>query len=303
MVATKQKTKTKNNDEEISQKLLEVLKKGQKPWIKPWKEGGYANLLTKHPYKGGNIFLCNLDVIANNYSSNFFIGMGQARSMNWWIRKGSKATKLFWFSHKFCGYHKDVNGDRLQDENGEPVPMYRPTFKWFNVFNIDVVDDSKSSTKIKDYIPRQQNEPVPLFEEAEEFISAQEADIREEGSRACYFPILDRIYVPPRERFLSAEGRYATLVHELTHWTGHKTRLNRKIADGSGSFDKRQYAFEELIAEIGSALVCQEFNIASDLENHGNYLQSWIKLLEDKEASFFSALRKAQQAKNYLLSR
>lgn len=168
----------------------------------------------------------------------------------------------------------------------------------FNLFNLDQIDNVPD--ELKDEIIAQ---PKPGFDfnaQAEEFLQATGAKITHRGNRAFYRPSTDEIILPQPEAFITPENYYATACHELTHWTGHKSRLAR---DFEGRFGDESYAFEELIAELGASFLCGHFGfIDATIENHASYLSSWIKVLKNDKNAIFIAARHASSAYDYLLS-
>nr|WP_221893249.1 zincin-like metallopeptidase domain-containing protein [Pusillimonas minor] len=136
---------------------------------------------------------------------------------------------------------------------------------------------------------------------AENFLLASGAAITHKGGRAFYRPSTDEIYVPPREAFTTPENYYATVLHELTHWTGHASRLDRNFSKTS-RFGDESYAFEELVAELGAAFLVGHFGfVAATVENHASYMASWIKVLKNDKNAIFTAAKHAGAAMDYLL--
>ena len=130
------------------------------------------------------------------------------------------------------------------------------------------------------------------------FFAATGADIRtSDEPQAYYNPVADFIHMPPIATFHNAAGFYATLAHEATHWTGHKSRLDRL-----GRFtDRKAYAFEELIAEIGNCMTCARLGLTPDFDQSGAYVQSWLRALKDDKRLIFKAASEAQKAAEWLM--
>ncbi|WP_324777836.1 ArdC family protein, partial [Ralstonia pickettii] len=149
-----------------------------------------------------------------------------------------------------------------------------------------------------------ENEGTPEFEpiaQAEHVLAASGARITWEGARAFYRPSTDEIYMPTRERFAQPVNAYAVALHELTHWTGHESRLGR---DFSGRFGSEAYAFEELVAELGSAFVVAHLGLeGARLENHASYVQSWLKVLKNDKNAVFTASRHANAAYQLIMQK
>ena len=183
-------------------------------------------------------------------------------------------------------------------DNGEVEKKFWKTFKWINVFNVACIDDSASKKKIDDFLPNEQVNTEPRIDAIESTISKNNPKIEYGSDRAFYTPSTDEITLPAYGQFHSAIAYYATLLHELCHWTGHESRCNRKISNRFGNAD---YAFEELIAELGSAMLCSEFNIDSQLDNHASYLSNWLDILKQDKKAFFKASSLAMNAANFIL--
>lgn len=275
----------------VADKLLGLMESGTLPWHKPWSTVPYANALSGHQYQGINPLLAQVDVMSSGYSTTLFAGIAQAKQKGWKIRKGSKATWLRW-GGTVC--KRTENADGVMEEK------YFRSFKWLKVFNLDCFDDSDSGTKISSVLAKYQGteNTEPRIEEAERLIAAQQAKIQFGGNRACYSPSRDRIQLPTYESFSNAVYYYATAIHEHVHWTGHSSRLNRDLKN---SFGTKEYAFEELVAELGAAFVCNELGIVPKMEHHASYLDSWISILKDDNRAFFKASALAREAATLLL--
>ena len=273
----------------VSQKLLSLLEAGVKPWSKPWvspRSQEFRNVFSDQPYSGVNPLLCAVDCLASGYSSGLFVGFHQAIEKGWAIRKGSKSTWICW-------------GGSYAKENEQGDIEYRSAFKWLNVFNLDCIDDSESDIKIADLIPPQKSrpepDPIPVFDA---IVSRSGADIRYGGDRAFYTLAGDFIGLPEKSSFVDSLAYYSTAIHELTHWTGHPSRLDRDL---SGRFGSQSYAFEELVAEMGSAMVLSHYGHEQRLPDHADYLGSWIKILKDDKKAFLKAAGLATKAASYLI--
>jgi antirestriction protein ArdC len=188
------------------------------------------------------------------------------------VRKGSKGVPVIYFSPL------EVQ-DRVTNEV-KKIPM----LKTYTVFNADQVDGLELPAPAE----RTMNESIAS---CEAFIKAQRAIIKHGGNRAFYVPSADYIQLPELDQFKSSADYYATSLHELSHWTGHESRLNR---DFSGRFGNEAYAFEELVAELGSAMLCAHNKIDGQLQ-HANYIASWLKVLKDDPKNILKASALAQK--------
>ena len=170
-----------------------------------------------------------------------------------------------------------------------------PLLRCYTVFNIAQIDG----------LPAAMAQPVPSVpawqsdEVAEMLIAASGADIRHGGSKAFYQPGNDFIQLPPRATFAYSSGYYATTLHELVHWTGHSSRLDRQL---TGRFRDDAYAAEELIAELGSAFLCAHCRVEGQLQ-HASYIGNWLRVLRNDKRAIFVAGTKAQNAADFLLTR
>ncbi|MCP3673854.1 MAG: integrase arm-type DNA-binding domain-containing protein [Gammaproteobacteria bacterium] len=194
-------------------------------------------------------------------------------------------------------FYKRVEKKESQGDD----PEFYNMLKSYNVFNADQVEG---------YEPATGEElgtlgTVERIDQIEQFVSATGADIHEDKNMACYCPASDHIEMPSQNKFFeteqsATENYYAVLLHELTHWTGGKQRLNREQASQS---KKESYAFEELIAELGSAFLCAQFEIKQQgRDDHARYIKSWLQALKNDKKFIFKASAQAQKAIDYLNS-
>lgn len=267
----------RNIRKEVTDTIIKALEAGVAPWVKPWKSanGGLPQKQdTGQSYRGVNVILLMLAGMA--YSSNEWYTFKQAKARGGAVRKGEKGTMVvFW---------KLLTKLETADD-GEEVERTIPMLRHFMVFNRDQIDGLEEIVV----------EDVPDFERhegAEATIKGTEAKIKFGTAAAYYQPITDSIGMPFRDWFNNPETFYSTTFHELVHWTGSADRLDR---NHKGHFGSEDYAFEELVAEIGSAFLCAEHRIDGQLQ-HPNYIASWIKGLKDDTNAIFSASKLAQDA-------
>ena len=295
MPIRKKKTQQKAADkcQLITDELLALLAQETLPWRRPWQKTPYANALSGHCYRGMNPLIAQISVMARGYSTTLFAGFNQAKDAGWQMKKGSKATYI-----RAAGQAVKTE----ENKDGEEVEKRIRFVKWLPVFSLDCFTDSEDSKlRIADVAAQYVGEPntAPRIDDAEAFVAAQQADISFGGDRAFYRPSSDGIQMPDYARFSSAEAYYATSFHELIHWTGHESRLSRDLKNRFGTAD---YAFEELVAEIGAAIVCGHLGLTPQLENHANYIKDWQKKLGEDKQAFFRAASLAQSAADLLLS-
>ena len=277
----------------VADNLLSLMASGNIPWRKPWSVVPTCNAITEHQYGGINPLLAQVDVMAKGYQYPLFAGFKQAQEKGWKLQKGSKATWLRWGGV--------VRKEKEDPVTGEVEEEVFTAVKWLQVFNLDCFDDSESEHPIAEVIDRYRGpeNPDARIDEAEWLIFAQDADIQHGGSKAAYSPSRDQIRIPHFEAFSSAELYYSTAIHELIHRTGHESRLNRDIRN---QFGTSEYAFEEMVAELGASFVCNELGITPALEHHASYIEDWMELIGTDNKAFFKATTLAQKAANLLLN-
>jgi antirestriction protein ArdC len=270
---------------EVTARIIAELERGAAPWVKPWSATPGQNIpqnaVTNRPYSGCNVILLWL---ARNrgWVTPRFLTFKQAIETGGNVRKGEHGTKVY--------FVKQLQIKDREDADTRLVPMLRE----YTVFNIDQCGNLPDSVKAGK--PMRVRNPDTRDMLADEFLLSTGADIREGHGEAYYVPSRDFISMPAFEAFKGADHFYNVAFHELTHWTGHKARLDRDLKNRFGS---RDYAAEELVAELGAAFLCAEFGFDGDVRNAG-YIASWIELLKADKQAFFTACSKASKAAEYL---
>ena len=274
-------------DAEVSARIVAELERGAAPWIKPWSATAGANTpcnaVTNRPYSGCNVILLWL---ARNrgWPTPRFLTFKQAIEAGGSVRKGEHGTKVIF-----------VKRLQIRDGDGEEadtrlIPMLRE----YSVFNVDQCENLPDN--IKAGKPMRIRNPDTRDALADEFLRSTGADIREGHGEAYFVPSQDFISMPAFEAFKGADHFYNVTFHELTHWSGHKSRLDRDLRH---RFGERAYAAEELVAELGAAFLSAEFGFDGDVRNAG-YIGTWLDLLRSDKRAFFTACSKAQAAADYL---
>ena len=234
------------------------------------------------PYSGCNVVLLWM-AHAAGYCTPRFLTFKQALELGGHVRKGERGTKVYF-----------VKQLEIREGTDEAPARRVPMMREYTVFNVDQCDglpDSVTTGK-----PIRVRNPDTRDDLADQFLHSTGADIREGHGEAYYVPSRDFISMPSFGTFKAADHFYNVTFHELTHWTGHKSRLDRDLKNRFGS---RNYAAEELIAELGAAFLCAEFGLDGDVRNAG-YIASWIELLKADKRAFFTACSKASKAADYL---
>jgi antirestriction protein ArdC len=272
---------------EVSARILAELERGAAPWVKPWSatpgQNTPQNAVTNRPYSGCNVILLWL---ARNrgWATPRFVTYRQAQEAGGHVRAGERGTKVYFVKQLRVTEHEG------EEQDARLVTMLRE-YTVFNVAQCDNLPDSIRSGK-----PMRVRNPDTRDALADDFLRSTGADIREGHGEAFYVPSHDFISMPAFEAFKGADHFYNVAFHELTHWTGAKSRLDRDLKHRFGA---REYAAEELVAELGAAFLSAEFGFDGDVRNAG-YIATWIDLLRADKRAFFTACSKAQAAADYL---
>jgi antirestriction protein ArdC len=279
---------------ETTKSILEALESGTVPWHQPWSASSYGlpmSLSTGRPYRGVNVFLLMLEGASRGYTSSHWGTYRQIQERGGQVRKGEKSAQIvFWKLLKKDG----------EIVNGKPTVRTIPLLRLYHVFNVDQCDWSTDARL-----------PAPAAERTEVEAIAAAADLVNDyltsgpslshgGDRAYYAPPRDAICLPQRDDFVSAEHYYSTLYHEITHSTGHTSRLARQgIAEGTfGGFGSPVYSFEELVAEMGAAMLCglAGINQAAVIPSSAGYIAHWLDVLRGDAGLVIKAAAQAQKA-------
>ena len=296
--ATQASTTTPRSDvyDRVTACIVAELEKGTRPWLKPWSAPTDDRMpllplrANGTPYRGVNILLLWGATFEGGYRSNVWMTYKQAAERGAQVRKGEHGS-LVVYADRFT---KTETDDKGQDTEREIAFM-----KGYTVFNVEQIDGLPANL-YEPPAPADAGRTVELIEEAEAFIVQTGATIRHGGNRAFYSTKTDHIQMPPPQAFRDAESYTATKAHELVHWTGHASRNAREFGK---RFGDRAYAFEELVAELGSAFLCADLGITPELrEDHASYLAGWLKVLKDDKRAIFTAASHAQKAADYLHS-
>jgi len=277
---------------ETTKSVLEALEAGTVPWHQPWSADISApmSLSTGRPYRGINVFLLMMEGAARGYSSHHWGTYRQIQERGGQVRKGEKSTQIvFW---------KLLRKDEVKADGSPGVRMI-PLLRLYHVFNVDQADWADDA-RLPVVVDRADVDPIA---EAESLIAeylATGPTLTHGGDSAYYAPVADRIQLPVLTDFESAEHYYSTLYHEATHSTGHSQRLSREgVAAGTfGGFGSATYSFEELVAEMGAAMLCAlaGINQAATLPATASYLAHWIEVLREDHNVIIRAASQAQKA-------
>ena len=285
---------------EVTNQIITALEAGTTPWACPWdREHGSlmpTNLTTGRRYRGINVLLLNLRQIAGGFPTNRWLTFQQAHMLGAHVRRGESGTRIVFFKlleRDDISAPDGVNVGRFHAANDEPSRKVIPLLRSFTVFNEAQVEGLPAHLT---WPPTPQPEG-DAHAAAEALLAQSGAVIQHGGSRAFYSPSLDLIQMPPAEFFVSFERYYSTALHELTHWTGHPGRCGRTLANRQHI---EAYAFEELVAEMGSAFLSSHCGLQGQL-HHASYIASWLEALRNDKRLVFSAASLAQKAVDFLV--
>jgi antirestriction protein ArdC len=277
----------------ITNQILADLERGELTWRKPWNADHLAGHVMRPlrwngiPYSGINVLVLWASAAEKGYASPYWMTFKQAGMMGAVVRKGEKGTHIVYADHLL----KEEAG-----ENGQTNTRKIPFLKSYTVFNTSQLDNVPPGF---DEVPAAAiANPDTRLAEIEQFFAHTRADIVV-GAQASYTITTDRIQMPPFESFEDATSYYATLAHELTHWTRHPTRLNRDL--GRQRYGDEGYAKEELVAELGACFLAADLGIEPmPQERHAAYIQSWLEVLQHDKRFVFSAASLAQKAAEHI---
>jgi len=257
------------------------------PWHSPVVANDLpTNAATKHVYRGINVLSLWVDAMAKGFRTGFWATYKQWQSLGVQVRYKERGT-LIVFYRQF----------ELSEEEKEAGTRARSMARASWVFN---------AAQVENWTPPEpaHRSAVEIDEKVEAFVQAVGAHIDHGYPMAQYRVDLDRIEMPSPAWFVgtetqpASEAYHATLLHELTHWTGAERRIGREIGKRHGV---QAYAFEELVAELGAAFMCATFGIANEpRQDHAAYVATWLEVLNNDSRAIFRAASRAQEAIEYL---
>lgn len=302
--------KTQEIYQQVTDKIIVLLEKVEKgdyktPWVSLGTDGLPArNAASKKFYRGVNQFLLSIIAEEQAFIKNTWLTFKQAKTLEGNVKKGSKSAKIFFFKPLFI----DKNGKRYKEETVKEMSAGKyevlgiqkiPMLKAYSVFNISQIEGLPEEMY---YVPDEKVE-LPTFEKnekAENLLLSTDAKIEiKKSNRAFYSPMNDSITLPLREQFTENDRFYRTALHELGHWTGHHSRLDRLKLTPFGS---PSYAKEELVAELTSAFLCAMLGFEKHITTNTAYIKSWLSVLKDDNKAIFRASSQAQKAADYIMA-
>ncbi|MDP9791054.1 ArdC family protein [Agrobacterium tumefaciens] len=279
----------------ITDRIVKDLEQGVRPWMKPWKTANMEGRITRPlrhngaPYSGMNVLLLWSEAVARGFTLPIWMTFRQALQLGAAVRKGETGATVV-FASRFTKSEADGNGGEVDRE----IPFLK-TYSVFNVAQIEGLPDNYHRD------PAPVLDPLERISGADRFFKNTGAVIRHGGNQAFFSPVSDHIQMPPFESFRDTQSYYATLSHEVAHWTSSSARVGRDLSRYSK--DKSERSREELIAELGSCFLCADLGIVPELEprpDHASYLASWLSVISGDKRAIFQAAAHAQRAVNYL---
>jgi antirestriction protein ArdC len=276
---------------EITALILADLEAGVRPWTRPWSSAGPVSRPLRHdgrPYHGVNVLTLWAHAARCGYIRPNWMTFRQALVLGGSVRKGEKGASVVYAAP--ISHDEDAVDDTGSRRGGSFLKRY-------TVFNLDQIEG------LDDRYPQPVQRPVTeRIATAEAYFAATGADIRIGGDMAFYRPDVDTVHMPRFELFVDAEAYYAVLAHEMTHWTGHRSRLDRDLT--LGRFGDEAYAREELIAELGAAFICADLGLTLEPRpDHAAYIASWLRVLRNDKRFIVAAAAHAERAAKLLADR
>lgn len=282
--------------ETITNQIIYDLERGVRSWVQPWNNVGGVGFRPVNKdfkaYSGINVLILWMAAEARGYTDACWMTFKQATDLGGKVRKGETGTKI-------CYYQPAMNNAEAE-EDGAETQRKGGFLKVYTVFNVAQIDGLPEQYKAKAPVPVIASEDGRIAH-VDAFVDATKADIRIGGNSAFFSPSADYIQMPPIAAFKEAQGYYATLLHELAHWTkgGNGSRIERDF--GRKRWGDEGYAMEELVAELAAAFLCADLGLnLVEREDHSAYIASWLKVLKNDKRAIFTAAAHAQRAAQFL---
>lgn len=290
--------------QEVTNNIVQLLERGAAPWQKPWEPGASSlgmpfNPTSDRAYRGGNAILLMATGLQRGYQDPRWMTYKQAADNGWQVRRGEKGTQIeFWEAKEASGQSRPSAPEGEGDSNSQNSRAEKSRFihRVYTVFNAQQIDG------VLPYNPKHHTR-FEAVHAGEQILNNSDARIaHDQADRAFYSRSEDSIHLPPKDAFRDAAGYYGTALHELAHWTGHPSRLNRTTLTDSYRFGDANYAKEELRAELASVFLAAQRGIPHNPEHHAAYVNSWIGALKRDKNEIFRAAHDASKAADFILA-
>src|ERR1035438_1299407 len=293
--------------QEVTDNIVQMLERGVAPWQKPWEPGASPldipfNPTSERAYRGGNAIHLMANGLQRGYQDPRWMTYKQAAENGWQVRRGEKGTQIeYWEAKEPSSSTQPSTGDAAGDSstgnsNNPSAEKSRFIRRVYTVFNAHQMDG------IPPHNPKQTT-AFEAVQAGEHILNNSGANIaHDQADRAFYSRSEDSIHLPPKDAFRDAASYYGTALHELAHWTGHPSRLDRSTLTESDRFGDANYAKEELRAELASVFLAAQRGIPHDPEQHASYVNSWIGALKRDKNEIFRAAHDASKATDFILA-
>jgi antirestriction protein ArdC len=288
--------------QEVTDRIVNMLEEGVAPWQKPWNPGEASvgipfNPTTERGYRGGNAVHLMATGLQREYGDPRWMTYKQAADQGWQVRRGEKGTQIeFWdvrAPRKEESRPDATDGRRDGDDEKRATRLVHRVYTVFNANQIEGIPPYESKRPT----------PFEVVQSGEKILDNSGARVQhDQADRAFYSRSSDSIHLPPKDAFKDAAGYYGTALHELAHWTGHPSRLDRATLNESYRFGDSNYAKEELRAELASVFLAAERGIPHDPAQHAAYVGSWVKALREDKNEIFRAAHDASAATEFILA-
>lgn len=272
----------------VTAQVIKDLEEGTPPWTKPWKDSKLrgvgmipSNLITGRLYSGGNVLLLWMAAHTKGYENLQFCTYNQVNGIGAKVKKGERATHIIFTKHV-------VRKDEVTEED-KPGTLVK-SYPVFHLSQLEQVPEKYLSEQ------EQLGEQTFTRESVVSFVRGTGIKVATGANKAAYYPARDEVVMPHVGTFESEDSYWGVLHHELTHATGHKDRLDRNFGK---RFGDNNYAFEELVAELGSAFICARLGIPPSFRS-ASYIQNWLTVLQSDVRAIFSAASYAGHASDWL---
>lgn len=296
----------KNIYQMVTDRIIEQLKNGVIPWHKPWNSNvmgdDAVNYITRKPYSLINQFLLG-------WKAGEYLTFNQVQKLGGKVRKGAKSKFVVFYTMENISKKKEI------DENGEEQTIIMrkkyncPILKSYNVFHIDDCEGIETKFEIPEETEETKKNPITSAENIINDYLQRDGKLRFENDRlrgnAFYSLLEDKVYVPMMRQYCITEEYYGTVFHEFTHSTMHPDRCNRKAEIKNAAFGSEDYSKEELVAELGSAILCNIAGLNCDkaFNNSVSYIKGWLTALKEDSRLIISASTRAEKAVKYILNK
>jgi len=284
--------------QEVTDNIVGMLERGVAPWQKPWEPGASSlgiplNPNSERAYRGGNAIHLMATGLQRGYEDPRWMTYKQAADNGWQVRRGEKGTQIEYWEIKPASDKTQLGGTEQGNADSERSRLVHRVYTVFNAQQID---------RIPPYTPKQQT-TFEAVQAGEQILKNSGSHIaHDQADRAFYSRSQDSIHLPPKDAFKGAAAYYGTALHELAHWSGHPSRLDRSTLSESYRFGDANYAKEELRAELASVFLAAQRGIPHDPEQHAAYVNSWIGVLKRDKNEIFRAAHDASAATDFILA-